>query len=114
MNSTQWDYSSSDYMFKPKTNLPSSLHLQPGARVNSLISYGICNGTMLMNDVDPFEEYARIAFSVRGSIIDIDIYITLKLMEIIVAIVNFPCRTASSLRSQNPRPHLTKSMLSIR
>ncbi|GBC06018.1 hypothetical protein RclHR1_06570002 [Rhizophagus clarus] len=66
-------------MFKPKTNLPLSVRLQPGARVmylnNSLISHGICNGTIgVVTDVNPTEGYARIAFSVRGSIIDIDIY----------------------------------------
>ncbi|GET00458.1 AAA family ATPase [Rhizophagus clarus] len=79
VNSTQWDPSSSNNMFKPKTNLPLSVRLQPGARVmylnNSLISHGICNGTIgVVTNVNPTEGYARIAFSVRGSIIDIDIY----------------------------------------
>ncbi|GES90087.1 Pif1-like helicase domain-containing protein [Rhizophagus clarus] len=79
VNSTQWDPSSSNNMFKPKTNLPLSVRLQPGARVmylnNSLIFHGICNGTIgVVTDVNPTEGYARIAFSVRGSIIDIDIY----------------------------------------
>ncbi|GBB94781.1 hypothetical protein RclHR1_02410027 [Rhizophagus clarus] len=73
------DPSSSNNMFKPKTNLPLSVRLQPGARVmylnNSLISHGICNGMIgVVTNVNPTEEYARIAFSVRGSIIDIDIY----------------------------------------
>ncbi|GES95496.1 AAA family ATPase [Rhizophagus clarus] len=73
------DPSSSNNMFKPKTNLLLSVRLQPGAHVmylnNSLISHGICNGTIdVVTDVNPTEEYARIAFSVRGSIIDIDIY----------------------------------------
>jgi ATP-dependent exoDNAse (exonuclease V) alpha subunit len=37
--------------------------------------YTICNGTIgVVTDVNPAEEYSRIAFSVRGSIIDIDIY----------------------------------------
>ncbi|GET03473.1 AAA family ATPase [Rhizophagus clarus] len=78
-NRLPWDPSSSNNMFKPKTNLPLSVRLQPGARVmylnNSLISHGICNGTIgVVTDVNPTEGYARIAFSVRGSIIDIDIY----------------------------------------
>ncbi|CAB4377354.1 unnamed protein product [Rhizophagus irregularis] len=79
VNSVQWDPSSSESMFKPKTNLPLSVRLQPGARVmylnNSLISHGICNGTIgVVTDVIPLEDYARIAFSVRGSLVDIDIY----------------------------------------
>src|SRR3954470_9964487 len=45
VNSEQWDPSSSNNMFKPKTNLPLSIRIQPGARVmylnNFLISYGI-------------------------------------------------------------------------
>ncbi|GBC08279.1 hypothetical protein RclHR1_00800006 [Rhizophagus clarus] len=73
------DPSSSNNVFKSKTNLPLSVRLQPGARMmyfnNSLISHGICNGTIgVVTNVNPIEEYARIAFSVRGSIIDIDIY----------------------------------------
>ncbi|EXX50623.1 PIF1-like helicase domain-containing protein [Rhizophagus irregularis DAOM 181602=DAOM 197198] len=79
VNSVQWDPSSSEFMFKPKTNLPLSVRLQPGARVmylnNSLISHGICNGTIgVVTDVNPLEDYARIAFSIRGSLVDIDIY----------------------------------------
>ncbi|GBB86739.1 hypothetical protein RclHR1_13130005 [Rhizophagus clarus] len=69
----------SNNMFKPKTNFLLSVCLQPGACVmylnNFLISYGTCNGTIgVVTDVNLTEEYARIAFSVRGSIIDIDIY----------------------------------------
>ena len=65
-------------MFKSKTNLPSSVHLQPGARVmflnNSLIDDGIVNGTMgVITDVNLVEESAQVAFSIRGSLIDIDI-----------------------------------------
>ncbi|GBB85845.1 hypothetical protein RclHR1_01230008 [Rhizophagus clarus] len=69
VNSVQWDLSASNNMFKPKTNLPLSVRLQPGARVmflnNSFIEHGICN---------PSDECARIAFSVRSSIVDIDVY----------------------------------------
>jgi hypothetical protein len=68
---------------------------------NSLISYGICNGIIgVVTYVDPSEEYARITFSVRGSIIDIDIYKQTHYFEIngiIAAVLNFPCRTASRL-----------------
>src|ERR1044071_3569127 len=66
-------------MFKPKTNLPSSVRLQPGARVmylnNSLIEQGICNGTIgIITDIDLSNQSVRVAFSIRGSIIDTTIY----------------------------------------
>lgn len=42
---------------------------------NSLIEHGICNGTIgVITDVFPIERYVRIALSIRGSIIDVDIY----------------------------------------
>jgi ATP-dependent exoDNAse (exonuclease V) alpha subunit len=43
---------------------------------NSLIAQGICNGTIgVITDVDPQDECARVAFSVKGSIlVDVDIY----------------------------------------
>ena len=79
MNSVQQDPSFSDHMFKPKTNLPLSVRLQPGARImylnNSLISHGICNGTVgVITDVNHLDGYVRVAFSTKGSIIDIDVY----------------------------------------
>ena len=79
VNSERWDSSLSNHMFKLRTNLPPFVRLQPGARVmylnNSLIEHGICNGTIgIITHVNPAEECVRIAFSVRGSIIDIDIY----------------------------------------
>ncbi len=66
-------------MLKPKTNLPSCLCLQQGARViylnNSLIEQGICNGTIgIITNINYLEQYVRVAFSIKGSIIDIDIY----------------------------------------
>ena len=66
-------------MFKPKTNLPPLVRLQPGVHImylnNSLIDQGICNGTIgIVTDLNLSEQYARIAFSVKGSIVDIDIY----------------------------------------
>ena len=76
MNSVQQDPSFSDHMFKPKTNLPLSVCLQPDAHVmylnNSLISHGICNGTVgVVTDVNHLDECVRVA---KGSIIDIDVY----------------------------------------
>ena len=74
-----WDISESKQIFKSKTNLPSSIRLQPGARVmylnNSLIEHGICNGTMgIITDIDLTDQSVRVAFSVKGSIIDIQIF----------------------------------------
>ena len=79
INSVQQDPSFSDHMFKPKTNLPLSVCLQPGARViylnNSLISHGICNGTVgVITDINHLDGCVRVAFSTKGSIIDIDVY----------------------------------------
>lgn len=79
IHSTRWEPSSSEPMFKTKTNLPTSVRLQPGARVmflnNSLIDQGICNGTVgIVTDLDLPDESVRVAFSIRGSIIDTTIY----------------------------------------
>ncbi len=79
VNSQQWNNQETNKMFKPKTNLPSCVRLQQGARVmylnNSLIEQGICNGTIgIITNINHPEQYARVAFSVKGSIIDIDIY----------------------------------------
>jgi len=87
VNSEQWDPSLSNRMFKQKTNLPSSVRLQPGARVmylnNSLITHGICNGTIgVILDVNPSDEFARISFSIRGSIIDMDVYKQTQYFEV--------------------------------
>ena len=79
INSQQWNIQETNKMLKPKTNLPSCLCLQQGARViylnNSLIEQGICNGIIgIITNVNHLEQYVRVAFSVKGSIIDIDIY----------------------------------------
>ena len=79
VGSADWDPSLSNKMFKPKTNLLSNVRLQPGARVmylnNSLIDQGICNGTVgVITDVDVQHRCVRVAFSVRGSLVDADIY----------------------------------------
>ena len=78
VNSAQWDPASSERIFKSRTNLSSSVRLQPGTRVmflnNSLIEEGICNDTMgVITDVNPKEESARVASSIRGSLIDANI-----------------------------------------
>lgn len=77
--SDQWDPSYSRHMFKSKTNLPNFVRLQPGVRVmylnNSLVEYGICNGTIgIVTNVNQAEQCIRVAFSVRESIIYIDVY----------------------------------------
>ena len=66
-------------MFKQKTNLLSCTRLEPSARImylnNSLIDQGISNGTVgIVTDVNPTEQSARVAFSIRGSIVDLNIH----------------------------------------
>ena len=61
VNSTPWDVSFANQMFKTKTNLHSSIRLQPGARVmylnNSLIEHRICNGTTgIVTDINLLEQ----------------------------------------------------------
>jgi len=42
---------------------------------NSLIAQGICNSTIsVVTDVNLQDQYARVAFSTRGFIVNIDIY----------------------------------------
>ena len=42
---------------------------------NSLINQSICNGTVgVVTDVNVSDQSARVAFSVRGSIVDVDVY----------------------------------------
>lgn len=60
--------------FKSKTNLPSTVRLQHGARVmflnNSLIDDGICNGTIgIVTDVNTQEPSIQVAFCTRDSIV---------------------------------------------
>jgi ATP-dependent DNA helicase PIF1 len=63
---------------KKKTNLPSYLRLQQGARVmylkNNLMEQNICNGTVgIVTDINLESLQMRIAFSIMGGIIDIQI-----------------------------------------
>ena len=79
INSTRWDPSSSEPIFKTKTNLSTSIRLQLGARVmflnNSLIKQGICNGTVgIITNLDIPNDSIHVAFSIRGSIIDTTIH----------------------------------------
>ena len=64
--------------FKLKTNLPTHVRLQQGARVmflnNSLTSIGICNGTIrVVTDLDKNAQSVQVAFCIRGAIIHKDI-----------------------------------------
>ena len=78
INGHQYDPNDSQKLFKRKTNLPIHLRLQQGARVmylkNDLIEQGICNGTVgIITDVNPSTLEIRIAFSIKGGIVDITI-----------------------------------------
>src|ERR1043165_4382189 len=79
VDSIQWNTSLSNQSFKSRTNLPPSVRLQPGACImylnNSLIEQGICNSTVgIITDVNPTEESVQVTFSIRGFIININIY----------------------------------------
>src|SRR6266511_1319785 len=65
----------SDHLFKDKTNLPSSVRMQIGARVmylnNSQMQHNVCNGTIgIITDVDVDSEQVRVAFSSHSSLVD--------------------------------------------
>jgi hypothetical protein len=73
-------YNPNDYqkLFKKKTNFPTHLRLQQGARVmylkNNLMDQGICNGTIgIVTDINLENMEVRVAFSVIGGIVDIGI-----------------------------------------
>jgi len=78
INNQQYDPKDSQKLFKKKTNLPTYLHLQQGIRVmylkNNLIDKNICNGTVgVVIDIDLENLEVRVAFSVKGGIVDIGI-----------------------------------------
>ena len=59
---------------KAKTNLPTVVRLQQGARDmflnNSLIEHGICNGTIgIVTDLDNNQTNIQVAFCIRGAIV---------------------------------------------
>ena len=40
-----------------------------------MFEHGICNGTIgIITDVDPLEPSVRVAFSIRGSIVDVNLH----------------------------------------
>src|ERR1044072_8208011 len=74
----QYNPNESQKLFKNKTNLPSHLCLQQGACViylkNNLIEQKICNGTVgVIIDIKLESLQVRVAFSVIGGIVDIEI-----------------------------------------
>ncbi|GBC19376.2 PIF1-like helicase domain-containing protein [Rhizophagus irregularis DAOM 181602=DAOM 197198] len=78
IDNQQYNPDDTQKLFKKKTNLPSHLRLQQGARVmylkNNLIDQNIYNGTIgVITDLDLQNLEVRIAFSVKGGIIDIGI-----------------------------------------
>ena len=67
--------SHSSSLMKQKTNLPSTIRLQIGARVmflnNSQYKYKICNGTIgIITDINIELQEIRCAFCVEGAIVD--------------------------------------------
>src|SRR6266540_4108505 len=79
IDSAQWNLSSFKYIFKIKTNLSFSVRLQSGTHImylnNSLIEQEICNNTIrIVTDIDFTNQSVRVAFSIRGSIINMTIY----------------------------------------
>lgn len=76
-NGIQCSSAHSQSDFKSKTNLPTSLHLQQGARVmflnNSFINEGICNGTIgVVTDIQDLDTplvTVHVAFCVHGAIV---------------------------------------------
>jgi ATP-dependent DNA helicase PIF1 len=60
--------------FKSKTNMPTTIRLQQGARImylnNSLIEDGICNGTIgVITDLNKEQPTVQVAFCIHGAII---------------------------------------------
>lgn len=78
IDNQQYNPDDSQKLFKKKTNFPSHLRLQQGARVmylkNNLIEQNICNGTIgVVTDINLEDLEIRVAFSVVGGIVDIGI-----------------------------------------
>lgn len=78
IDNQQYNPDDSQRLFKKKTNFPSHLRLQQGARVmylkNNLIDKNICNGTVgIITDINLEDLEVRVAFSVVGGIVDIGI-----------------------------------------
>ena len=78
INGERYNPNDSQKLFKKKTNLPSYLRLQQGARImylkNNLIEQNICNSTIgIVTDINLESLQVRIAFSIMGEIINIQI-----------------------------------------
>jgi ATP-dependent exoDNAse (exonuclease V) alpha subunit len=76
IDNQQYNPDDSQKLFKKKTNFPSHLRLQQGARVmylkNNLIDKNIGNGTVgIITDINLEGLEVRVAFSVIGGIVDI-------------------------------------------
>jgi hypothetical protein len=78
INGERWSTNLTEKNFKSKTNLPSSVRLQQGAKVmylnNSKADLNIYNGTIgIITDVNIESNIVRVSFSVPGGIVDIDV-----------------------------------------
>ncbi|PKK79251.1 hypothetical protein RhiirC2_727753 [Rhizophagus irregularis] len=90
------------------------VRLQPGARVmylnNFLIEYGICNSTIgIITYINYEEQYVRVAFSVRGSIIEVNIYTPTILPSTETVPIGHP-KLFRPNYSQNTKINLVKSL----
>ena len=78
INNELWENQSAQSLFKHRTNLPTTVRLQRGARVmflnNQLFDVGICNGTIgVVTNVDPDIKKVRVMFCSATGIRDVEI-----------------------------------------
>ena len=78
LNEEQWNTSLTDQSFKSKTNLPTSVRLQQGAKAmylkNLKSNTNICNGTIgVITDVNTDTNSVRVSFSIPNGIIDLEV-----------------------------------------
>src|SRR5688572_5472020 len=78
VNGEQWDTNLTNQPFKSKTNLPSSVRLQQGAKVmylkNLKSNLNICNGTIgVITDVNTNTNSVRVSFSIPSGIVDLEV-----------------------------------------
>ena len=122
INGVQLSSEESQPNFKQKTNLPSSVRLQQGARVmflnNSLIELGICNGTIgVITDLEKDTPSVQVAFCVHGAIVHKPI---VKQSQYFYANgqrasrTQFPLQNSFSLTVHKTRINLTKGFTCIR
>src|ERR1044071_1428172 len=101
INGQQYNSNELQKLFKNKTNLPSHLRLQQGACVmylkNNLIEQKICNRTVgVITDIKLESLQVRVAFSIIGGIVDIEIK-----KEITTFIINGKPSSQSQFPLQN-------------